>query len=568
MASRMPRHSTGNTANERHMGAGGSGSSRNPEKSFDDAQAAILRRRQAATRATHKVPLASLRTSSQKGEKKPRQNARKAVNLHAEGPNDDSLPPAHGEHREERWSWPGLSMLPSDVAEAIQGDVGGMPMADRRTFVRNNTMCVIGAAGLGPGAAQRLELSASPEGSDGSEGEREGLGVGPAAGAGVAAGGSSAAAEEGTRARRLSMPSSQHPGVLPPPAGSVLTEITARAEVLGIEDAALGPKPVVKEKPPGFDFDERATLLGGFVSAAVVSRGGRERGSWKKENQDTYILGHPCGGERDGGCLLAVFDGHGPNGRLVSTSVRQSLCKKLAADSVFYAGPAEAFHRHFVDTHEEVTGRLDSKARMSGSTGVVLAVDGDYVHAAWVGDSRAIIGRLHASERGVLEALEVTRDHKPEVPEEHARVVACNGRVDRLVTKEGEQVGPYRVFLKYSWSPGLSTSRAFGDTLGHEVGISAEPDKFSHELDPRDRFAVVASDGVWEFLSNERVLEIVKGCGGDAHAAAEAVVGAARAEWAAHESSTTDDITAVVAFFDHSKRPSLVAGPLDSPSNL
>ncbi len=30
------------------------------------------------------------------------------------------------------------------------------------------------------------------------------------------------------------------------------------------------------------------------------------------------------------------------------------------------------------------------------------------------------------------------------------------------------------------------------------------------------RFMVVASDGVWEFLSNEDVVEIVKGCAGDA----------------------------------------------------
>jgi serine/threonine protein phosphatase PrpC len=39
---------------------------------------------------------------------------------------------------------------------------------------------------------------------------------------------------------------------------------------------------------------------------------------------------------------------------------------------------------------------------------------------------------------------------------------------------------------------------------------------FLHLVFCGERFMVVASDGVWEFLSSEDVVEIVKGCAGDA----------------------------------------------------
>lgn len=39
----------------------------------------------------------------------------------------------------------------------------------------------------------------------------------------------------------------------------------------------------------------------------------------------------------------------------------------------------------------------------------------------------------------------------------------------------------------------------------------------------RDKFMVIASDGVWEFLSNQDVIDIVKKCNGDADKACRSV---------------------------------------------
>ncbi len=48
-------------------------------------------------------------------------------------------------------------------------------------------------------------------------------------------------------------------------------------------------------------------------------------------------------------------------------------------------------------------------------------------------------------------------------------------------------------------------ARSFGDLVAASVGVSPEPEVLDFELDSDDKFIVIASDGVWEFLSNEQV---------------------------------------------------------------
>ena len=46
-------------------------------------------------------------------------------------------------------------------------------------------------------------------------------------------------------------------------------------------------------------------------------------------------------------------------------------------------------------------------------------------------------------------------------------------------------------------------ARSLGDLVAASVGVSPEPEVFDFILEPDDKFIVIASDGVWEFLSNE-----------------------------------------------------------------
>ena len=58
-------------------------------------------------------------------------------------------------------------------------------------------------------------------------------------------------------------------------------------------------------------------------------------------------------------------------------------------------------------------------------------------------------------------------------------------------------------------TPGLAMSRSLGDGLAHTLGVSWEPEVKQLVLEPSDKFIVIASDGVWEFLSNEQIGKIV-----------------------------------------------------------
>ena len=52
-------------------------------------------------------------------------------------------------------------------------------------------------------------------------------------------------------------------------------------------------------------------------------------------------------------------------------------------------------------------------------------------------------------------------------------------------------------------------SRSIGDQIAHMVGCVPDPEVIRYDLSSEDKFIVIASDGVWEFLSNEAVGKIV-----------------------------------------------------------
>jgi len=52
-------------------------------------------------------------------------------------------------------------------------------------------------------------------------------------------------------------------------------------------------------------------------------------------------------------------------------------------------------------------------------------------------------------------------------------------------------------------------SRSLGDRIAHSVGVSSVPEVLEYTLDSDDKFIVIASDGVWEFISNYEVAQLV-----------------------------------------------------------
>ena len=154
---------------------------------------------------------------------------------------------------------------------------------------------------------------------------------------------------------------------------------------------------------------------------------------------------------------------------------------------------------------------------------------------ASIGDSRAVLGteflQQHRSLKeldlnhseilnnlkqqrelpNLLYSMQLTKDQKPEHPEELARIIEKGGRVQQLLDDNGVKIGPYRVFDMVGNYPGLAMSRSLGDILGTHVGIISTPILNKHKFNKEaDAFVVLASDGVWDVMDNQEVVNFVE----------------------------------------------------------
>lgn len=73
----------------------------------------------------------------------------------------------------------------------------------------------------------------------------------------------------------------------------------------------------------------------------------------------------------------------------------------------------------------------------------------------------------------------------------------------------GCPIGPERVWLKNENAPGLAMTRSLGDAVAAKAGVIADPEIFESQLTTEDKFIVLASDGIWEFLSNEACMQMI-----------------------------------------------------------
>ncbi|ETP23758.1 hypothetical protein F441_03171 [Phytophthora nicotianae CJ01A1] len=305
------------------------------------------------------------------------------------------------------------------------------------------------------------------------------------------------------------------------------------------------------------------------------SRAGNDPLRRRKENQDALCVCDALAGDSDA-TFFSIFDGHGSQGAFVSHFVREQYYRAVAEAyteliprashangngasvitrkaSVTCDVVAEIFQR----AAPAVVDALEASAidiSVSGTTAVAMLVRKTDVFIANIGDSRAVVAR-YSEEDQRYELHCETKDHKPDVPEECARIERNNGRVFEW--------GSYRVWLQDVDMPGLAMSRSFGDSVAKTVGVTAEPDvttveklKFS-SVDKKNgerpsAFAILASDGIWEFMTTDECIDFVAACIVDSGMAPQeactALVEEARDRWDAEE-DVIDDITAAVVFF-------------------
>lgn len=94
-------------------------------------------------------------------------------------------------------------------------------------------------------------------------------------------------------------------------------------------------------------------------------------------------------------------------------------------------------------------------------------------------------------------------------------------------------------------------SRSIGDIVASTVGVSCTPEIKEYRIGPDDRFIIIASDGVWEFLENVDVVKMVAPYyeQNNIDGACDALLNASVKSWAEEEETIVDDITLIILFF-------------------
>ncbi|GAB0489050.1 hypothetical protein MMPV_000266 [Pyropia vietnamensis] len=321
----------------------------------------------------------------------------------------------------------------------------------------------------------------------------------------------------------------------------------------------------------------------------------------RKENQDAFCAHGPFS-DHSGQIMVGVFDGHGAEGRGVSHFVRDTV-PRAARELYSLTAPGRgggddpelalttlgALHEGY--SHSHGTARRAESRRadvhraraktlkaaflrseraltadgsavdhvFSGTTAVVVWLHGADLYSACVGDSRAIIGRRLPPATGAdgvgpagpaerFHSVDTTWDQKPSRADERKRVKSAGGRVARW----RRNVGPLRVWKPTEWLPGLAMTRSIGDTVLSPYGVQPVPEVSYIRLCRADSFLVLASDGVWEFMSSQEVATFVgrfRRSRAAADEAADALVREAVRRWRRNE-VVVDDTTAVVVWIE------------------
>jgi serine/threonine protein phosphatase PrpC len=220
----------------------------------------------------------------------------------------------------------------------------------------------------------------------------------------------------------------------------------------------------------------------------------------------------------------------------------------------------------------------------SGTTACVVLLRDDKLYVSNCGDSRAVLARRGGTTTATrddarrttnqngqgrggddrngdgLIAIPLSIDQNPDSPGEKERILSSGG----YVSPPPEPGLSSRVWLDRAHTQiGLAMSRSIGDHAVKDVGVIARPVVTTREIEAEDEFVIVATDGVWEFLSSEDAVDIVgrhlygegdepynddgsSGGGRGAYVACEALIKAASEKWHEHEGDYRDDITAIV----------------------
>ncbi|KAK4284083.1 hypothetical protein QN277_000960 [Acacia crassicarpa] len=276
-------------------------------------------------------------------------------------------------------------------------------------------------------------------------------------------------------------------------------------------------------KPVIFSKDSTSLFSGGGLSFLSGSRNGKFSygySSFKGKRTSMEDFYETRISEVDGQMVafFAVFDGHG--GSQTAEYLKKNLFKNISSHPDFIKDTKTAIVEAFKQTDVDYLKEEKGYHRDAGSTASTAVLVGDRLVVANVGDSRVVASRAGS-------AVPLSIDHKPDRSDERKRI---------------EQAGGFVIWAG-TWRVGgvLAVSRAFGDKLLKPY-VVADPEIQEEEIDGVD-FIIIASDGLWNVISNKEAVSLVQNITDAEEASRELIK-------EAYTRGSSDNITCVVVRFD------------------
>ena len=198
--------------------------------------------------------------------------------------------------------------------------------------------------------------------------------------------------------------------------------------------------------------------------------------------QDLHIGADPVS-------YYGIFDGHGGSecSRFLSENLHLVLQKHLQGRSSLPEWPP-LIQQAFSECDEAFRSSHAELSKHVGAACLVCLIRATDVVVANTGDCRAVLSR-----RG--EAIQLSNDHKPDLPSERRRIESCGGTVSH-----GRVNGK------------INLSRAFGDFNLKESGVVVcTPEVDTYQINRNiDEFVVIGCDGLFEAYSNQEIVRNVR----------------------------------------------------------
>jgi serine/threonine protein phosphatase PrpC len=187
--------------------------------------------------------------------------------------------------------------------------------------------------------------------------------------------------------------------------------------------------------------------------------------------------------------LFGIYDGHG--GKFVASHLSKNLPPYFMDKRLEYPIDKKYAKKLYDKIQKDLKNKYAEEATEAGSTCLIVVQykhnSNVYLNVLNTGDSRCVLCRNGLD-------MTLTKDHKPDWPEEKKRITDLGGKLE---------------FDNFDWRIcSLSVSRAFGD-ISAEPYVTCSPDIYKYKITNDDQFFILACDGLWDVMSGSDVVNYI-----------------------------------------------------------